>query len=612
MRKGVPKRFFLIPVFYVLVIAALVYLHFSQTRPFREDLGSISISGTTSSSGIADLSIQIHSIAFVFSPRTPLRLTAHGAERDLDLQSYESFYDGLEVYFESGLRMDVKYGQETAGAVVVAFAIEADVEEPLSISIPFEVKRGTVQTADGVPVVAIRDTSEQCVISFSEASDIDLERRRFAVSHLPGQEGYGIRIEKDLGQAENLYLYWFDKQFAGISGEDYAGQVNGYVTQAYGGWVGGRLAKDGRSWVSRDGQPLFEERIAAAMVSESLTRDDYRRAITVCTRAIDRLRQLDPTALIPVLTSPFVGGVEGYMHQLRANDLELKAEITAQIGTGDPNVFLTENLVQFIIDRIAGPFALTDELRKMTDALDYQNLSLEVCVGAVDAMLDIAALVDRAPECTQICWEIFEQRILPSISSVEDSLLMMYEDTRVDVLLTLQTGILTMKISEQLSDDRLAVLGRRLVLSALSLADSYGVLPRLLHVADRRIQSREGSLPPEQIYEMIALQNYYPHYVSLYPFLQPGAWIWTAAKVEQIDFSEDEHTIILRYPKNHYHYLVVQGVDRFKEIKLHDRTWKSDPKYSLYTDGWVYVPETRTLYIKLTHWSDSEAVVLLY
>jgi hypothetical protein len=49
-----------------------------------------------------------------------------------------------------------------------------------------------------------------------------------------------------------------------------------------------------------------------------------------------------------------------------------------------------------------------------------------------------------------------------------------------------------------------------------------------------------------------------------------------------------------------------------KSVVLHEIPWKPDPQYSQYTDGWIYDPESQTLFGKITHRQAEEELLLNY
>ena len=605
MRTGIPKWYFLIPIVYASAIMSLVYMQFSERESFEEDFGAITISGVATRAGISDLRVEFQSIVFFFTQRSPLQLMKQGVEKTLEVQSYSIGYDRAEVVFDQGLKLVLAYDVDRPGTMVIRPELATTVPEPLTVSLPFSIEEGAVHTAPGIPMVGVGDSSEPCLIFVSKDSNIDLKRNRIDVTYRSGDANYGIRIEKGPLTEGNLYVHWFSRLLPAVTSEEYETQVSGYLDVAYRGWTSRRLTAGGSAWLSADARSIFDERIGAAMMSESLRRADYRKAVTILSRTVEQAQKDNPGTVLPYLTSAFLGNLRGYVERSQSEANLRREQISELVLAGDQSVFLVQDLVPFIIDRIPGPFELTDELRRIARNMDHRAAPLSVCVGMADALLSIATSIDGTQTIPEECTFVLDHRILPAISDAGNRLLLSAEEAGpADVLLTIRTGLLVMRIGDLFGRPSILNLGRRLVISALSFSDAIGFLPATVDRAVEEDLEPAGSITPETIYELIADTSFYPRRVSLYPFAAPGTWIWTAARIERIDFSDNRCEIDLRYPTNHYHYLMIQGLDPLSEVRIHDRTWKTDPTYFMYTDGWVYEQESRSLYLKLTHWSD--------
>lgn len=59
------------------------------------------------------------------------------------------------------------------------------------------------------------------------------------------------------------------------------------------------------------------------------------------------------------------------------------------------------------------------------------------------------------------------------------------------------------------------------------------------------------------------------------------------------------------------HYVVLQGIEKFSDIKIHDIHFRTDPHFETYnSSGYVYNQDTKTLYLKLKHKKEVETVEL--
>jgi hypothetical protein len=158
----------------------------------------------------------------------------------------------------------------------------------------------------------------------------------------------------------------------------------------------------------------------------------------------------------------------------------------------------------------------------------------------------------------------------------------------------------------------LGSIGRSLAVSAMGLRDDSGFLPAAVGLSLDRVVSKDGALAPEDVYADIAQGRYLPKETPLYKSLGPECWIWTAAKVDGVEATQTTLRLSLSFPVGLPHYILIQGVKQFDKIALHEISWRPDPDYSRYGDGYLYEAQSRTLYIKLTGRKEKEEILIDY
>jgi hypothetical protein len=68
----------------------------------------------------------------------------------------------------------------------------------------------------------------------------------------------------------------------------------------------------------------------------------------------------------------------------------------------------------------------------------------------------------------------------------------------------------------------------------------------------------------------------------------------------------------MRFPAGMPHYAMLQGIAPFSSMTLHGIAWRSDPEYAQYSDGWMYDPVKKTVYLKLTGRQEIEEISFVY
>jgi hypothetical protein len=94
--------------------------------------------------------------------------------------------------------------------------------------------------------------------------------------------------------------------------------------------------------------------------------------------------------------------------------------------------------------------------------------------------------------------------------------------------------------------------------------------------------------------------------------LAPGSWVLTASHLDSVQIDSRRQRYLFSFPQGQTHYLLIQGVRPPESVVMHGIPWKTDPQYFQYSDGWSYDAATQSLFVKLTHRSEAEELILNY
>jgi len=106
------------------------------------------------------------------------------------------------------------------------------------------------------------------------------------------------------------------------------------------------------------------------------------------------------------------------------------------------------------------------------------------------------------------------------------------------------------------------------------------------------------------VYPHLVADGYMPSEKPLYPVLDPGSWIWSAARVEEVDLSAGAIRLLLAFPAGETHYAMIRGIDTPETVSLGGTALESGPDYDEADAGWHWEAESQSLYLKLV--SDAE------
>jgi len=192
--------------------------------------------------------------------------------------------------------------------------------------------------------------------------------------------------------------------------------------------------------------------------------------------------------------------------------------------------------------------------------------------------------------------EAIDRAIIPSIHSTDTGLFLTIGGIgKADVGTSLRCGALLLRAGALLDYSLASAVGRGLVASCLGLAGEAGILPSGVTLSSGRVSATEGTLAPESVYALLPFDRRVPREISLSRQWSPGSWIWTSARLVSEAGTSAESRLLLAYPVGIPHYLAIQGVRTFAQIRLHGIAWRTDPGYAKYSDGWAYDSGSRTL-----------------
>ncbi len=117
-------------------------------------------------------------------------------------------------------------------------------------------------------------------------------------------------------------------------------------------------------------------------------------------------------------------------------------------------------------------------------------------------------------------------------------------------------------------------------------------------------------IPPEDVYPFVALRPFYPEEKPLYPLYDPGSWLWTAAKLEDLASGAGTLRFSLSFPANNTHYIMIQGIQPVESVELHGMKIARNLNYQRFINGWHYDERSLTLFIKLFQDNPQEEVVV--
>ncbi len=609
------KRFllyFLVPFIYISVIAVFLYLHFSRTAAISEKIGSIEISVVRQrkilgeDSKIRELTVKYGGVGFSFSDSRPLILRPDGGgEAELSISGYDIHPDGVELHFTGGTRL----GFQTGGDLGNRLDLDIRIGEKSSLSLPVSFFDGTVKTGENIPLLVVEDSGGDYLVTLPEGSRFDLDT---GYIRLPPSGSQSVSITRAEETINSLYLIWFARKGILKGRGEFEGELVVFLDKAYLGWDTERYLRGQGMWQLRGEGSRFIEKLGSAWMAEALRRGDYRKASAFFSAAQRIYASRNPDFKIRNINSTYIGDLESFREKHSAEELERIRSAESLIRKKDTGVFSIEDLIVLLLNQ--NKLAVIDDLvSQLVVTVDIEKQSLDASLSMLDTYFDVKRWYSENEAYFARFKEIINTRILPAIRLLGNSVFLESDEANIsDIYQSLRAGALLVAAGKEEGDEELASLGRSLIVSSLNLADNWGFLPRRLRLDKEAAFVREEYIAPEQIYELLDEWPYLAEEMPLYPVLDPGSWIWTAADVVEVRKADDRYHLVFAFPPGETHYLMIHGIEPFSFLELGGVKRESNPDYARMPGGWYYDEETRTLYSKLQHQNFKEEVVLDY
>jgi hypothetical protein len=603
----------LIPLVYVTVIVIFLFFAFAKGDSISEKIGDLVVEGSLSR-GIFRRKSKI----------TELRLSYRGLRLSLDrglhfgadsqssspVSAYNVYQDGMEVIFQGGARLQARIAGTLGDELIVSFVSVPET----SVSIPFTVPESGVEQAEGFPVFSFQNGDVIYFLSLPEGSSIDFATGFLHLDLSSGDQEGGIRVTRAQKALDNIYLYWYAQSGFLVDEQALRRSVTAFVDNAYQGWDSQRYVMGTGVWNYKGREDRFSEVLATAWIAESLERGEYRKS-TAFTRAALGIRlEDDPQLELQYAFSPFIGELEKYKESYREREAERSREIDNLIRRKDPSVFKIPNLVAHFLNQ-SSLSQIDDLVSQIVASVDIGRQDMATCLGMLESYLDIKRWYQESESYFRRFKEVISDRILPSLHVIEQG--MFLETTpegASDILLNLKAGRLLMETGAEEGNDVLVSAGRHLIVSSLSLSDNLGFLPERVSLSSGKVVVSEPAvfLAPEDVYDVVTERSYIPEAKPLYPVLDPGNWVWTAAKIESFSVEDDELKFVFGFPPGSTHYLMFQGIAPFRSVSLKGSPWVGNPSYARFASGWFYDETQSCLYVKLRQDDSLEEIIIRY
>jgi len=608
MKTKIGKQYYLIPIIYILIIVVLLHFQYSTDESFVRTIRNITVNGERSKAaitgkrGLSSLNVDAFGFTFSFDDSNPVLIeTKDGLTHKFYALDFTPYSDGIEINLGKG--MSVRFLLDEEGLRILPDATM--IESIERIKIPVTLQPGIeVRSGSGMPVLAVTDDllGETYFVALQEGIQYQEEEGYFILD--TGQYGFKELVFRSAPPGiEDPLTFWFAGKANFPDSAEYNKAVGSFLGIAKNGWENSRFSRETGTWDNGRGSEVFSEKIAVILLSEAVGTGRFSTVHENMTIASAEHRDE-----LTRLSSPFLGDIINLVNRyVRADNPErLYRTFLESARKGDTKLFSREGLIRTV--ELSSDQDLRDAALKTIQQAEMEEVSILSSLGMIDYLLSI-----QPDSYIDLARTIIDTRIVPSLTVIDEGVYISTGDREnLEILSSIRTGSLLLRAGKLAENETYEALGRSLIAASLSLADEDGFLPEIIRSDGLSIRGRNGVLPPEEVYLLLADNRYYPQERPLTRFFGDGSWMWSGAREVTVTPGSDMYSISFTYPRGETHYIAIHGLAPFSRMKLLGIDWKGDPIFQYYYSGWYYDQSTSTLYIKLRHRTERETIEIYY
>ncbi len=614
MAIKISKKYYIIPILYIIIIILLVYMHFGVKKQFSENYLYITLSGTTKSSSkeyeknILSLDVIIHGIKLVFSNSTPLKIEdSNGLISKFYITGYQKNDSSIDLFFPENFKINIAAikGNENGFLIKLESAPGKRLKKAI---IPFDVdKKGTVLKSANFPIFGYKtEESVYFLTTMDDDSIIDIKQKEITL--LPNKNNsFALNISEAEKGLQDPTSFWLAKNTDLLQKNINEITVEQqFVDNSYKGWRIDRFSQEQGKWFDKDRQPIYSKEIASALGSELI-----RRRAVAANQWIFRLAEARNSEVKYLETALINGNLAPAYRQMQEKDAAAIEEITTKIKQNNISVFLIDGLVKIITDR--GPYSAIQELFAMAEKINIESIDVKTAIGLASAYLDFVFINMEKEISLKKFNTIVDTIILNKFIINDKGLFMIVMGDKSESLYTAKVAVLLKKAAKITERPVLENIGNRLAHSLILFTDELGLLPESIYADKKGVKNSEGKIEPEYIYPALISAQYMPAVRTLKDYFFPGTWIATcASSVNAVKTSDNKFNIETTFPIGETENIIIQGIPSVSRILFYGVNWNSASDFERYYTGWVYNSETQTLFIKLQHRQEKEIIEISF
>ncbi len=583
---------------YVGVFVALVLIQYVRKTAFTLNLGSMVISGNYWDAGAIKkqakeepyltegrFSVFFGGMEFRLAEEDGFSVIKNnGTRNQLSGRSFTLLDNAVQVTLSDGSALLFKTFYANG---VETLSIQANLEgASQEIQLPFRPLRSSHIISGEQNRYVVSSGGKNYLFT---GSSVDYQNKLISLKKGMAMAAYGMVPEKKGFNPADLVLA------GALDVQAYSAAINRWQAQASASWER-----------SMAGSP--DEDTVLAYVSQAARKGNYRSA-TGTTPAVF----LDGNQRT-YRASAFFGRLDVALRGLVSADREYLGRLSRMINEKNQDILAEPDLLRNL--SIRGSKALVDDLMNMVKTMDPGTISPTTAPGVIENFINWKKY--RGSE--ENPFERLKEQALFVLSGTlktsADGFVLAFPAAQGDLAYTIRLGNAFVLYGTTTGLADWAGLGRSLMLSVLSLADSSGSVPALVDLSKESkafVPAGETKIPASRIYSLITGDLYYPRIEQIAVPAYAGLWAWTGAGALSATYDGSILDITVPFFEGETHYMMIRGIKPFRKIQLYSIDFRTDPRFERYdSSGWAYSESEQTLLLKMKHRAKEEHIRIFY
>jgi hypothetical protein len=328
-----------------------------------------------------------------------------------------------------------------------------------------------------------------------------------------------------------------------------------------------------------------------------------------------------PISILPknkrtLLSSIYYGNIiESYRIKMIEDEEEIKT-INAELNNKSYSLFEHSSLIPFLTNR--GRYDLIAEILDFIETIDEKNMTALQLANILRLSIDYKNMYEDERNIESITKKC-EKALLEKLFAIDDMLYIYTRENTIDSLDTFSIAKILIDYGDEFGNELFKGTGCLLFNSLYSFTQDPSFFPSSFTVKQNE-NKKEGLMASDTLiigadilYNVFFPENtWYTHEIPITHEKNNDIFALTCAKDVRVrKSSKNIMSFDFTSQSGVSHYVVLQGIEKFSDIKIHDIHFRTDPHFETYnSSGYVYNQDTKTLYLKLKHKKEVETVEL--